>query len=387
MKNEVLNLQSASAGRSSLFESTIALTAIFPQRATKMEVSKECYRFFIETLRRNGKTQQEIHQLLQTAWGDESPSLATIYRLYSEFSTGSRGSFQDGERTGRPKSACTAEKVDEINMIIQCDPRVTVDELATETGICHGSVYNILTVNLQLTSRCSRWVPHQLSVTQKHQRVIIAQEWLDAFNNFSSMEELSQRIVVIDKKFFYQRSVGRKVSNRTWNIGEEDRLQIPRQTMFDAKNHVICAITFSGKYHFEVLENKETINSMQYMSFLQDMQGKFVHSRNSPGWKKMILIQDNARPHTSMMTTAFLASKGVRTLKQPPYSPDFNLCDRWLFSKLELLRARKNFTSREELVQFLHEEMGDLERDAVQNQLTYLKMDLVKIIAAGGDYL
>jgi hypothetical protein len=66
--------------------------------------------------------------------------------------------------------------VDKVEEIIKEDPHATIRDIEDMLNISHGSVYKILTVNLQLTSLCSRWVPHALTADQKQQRVIIAKE-------------------------------------------------------------------------------------------------------------------------------------------------------------------------------------------------------------------
>ncbi|QQP51239.1 Uncharacterized protein FKW44_012534, partial [Caligus rogercresseyi] len=45
---------------------------------------------------------------------------------------------------------------------------------------------------------------------------------------------------------------------------------------------------------------------------------------------------DNARPRTTTDTREFLTRRDVEPVKQSPYSPDLNLCDRFLFLKVEL---------------------------------------------------
>ena len=199
--------------------------------------------------------------------------------------------------------------------------------------------------------------------------------------------ELTNYLVVIGEKYFYQRTLGRKMSNRAWCICEEDRPVIARRVMHDQKNHVICAIGFCGRFYFEVLGKGHSINSDYFISFLQDAHEKFVHERNSLGWKKMILIIDNARPHVSKKTTDFLTAKGVHVLRQPPYSPDYNLCDRWLFSHFEKIRKDTNFHSAEELNEFLQDAFIELDKATVYKQLQYLKNDLKAVIDAGGFYL
>ena len=44
---------------------------------------------------------------------------------------------------------------------------------------------------------------------------------------------------------------------------------------------------------------------------------------------------DNAQPYASRVTQGFLANLGVQLIKQSPYLPDSNLCDRFLFRKIK----------------------------------------------------
>ena len=350
-----------------------------------MDVTKEAYRFFIETMRRNGKSAAEIHNQLSTAWHDKAPSQATVYRVFNDLASGARTSLSDAPHSGRPKSACIPEKIEEVEKLIAINPRITIEEIGEEASISHGSAYTIVTVYLQLTCRCSRWVPHSLCPEQKLQRVEAAHDWLGVFQNMDE-RELMQRIVVIDEKYFYHRSLGNKQSNRSWCLGDEERQRVPRRTMNDTKSHVICATSFCGRYHFAVLD-KRTVNSDVYIAFLTEMHHKFVHERNSLGWSRMLLIHDNARPHTSNKTRDFLTSRGVQLLKQPPYSPDFNLCDRWLFGMLERKRNRCNFNSAHDLEVFLHGALTGIEKGDHERQLGHLKNDLTAVIDAAGDYL
>ena len=44
--------------------------------------------------------------------------------------------------------------------------------------------------------------------------------------------------------------------------------------------------------------------------------------------------QDNAPVHNSLLVTDYLTKMGIKTVPQPPYSPDLAPCDFWLFPKL-----------------------------------------------------
>ena len=43
--------------------------------------------------------------------------------------------------------------------------------------------------------------------------------------------------------------------------------------------------------------------------------------------------QDNAPVHNSILVTDYLTKMGIKTVPQPPYSPDLAPCDFWLFPK------------------------------------------------------
>ena len=44
--------------------------------------------------------------------------------------------------------------------------------------------------------------------------------------------------------------------------------------------------------------------------------------------------QESAPVYNSILVTDYLTKMGIKTVPQPPYSPDVAPCDFWLFSKL-----------------------------------------------------
>ena len=72
--------------------------------------------------------------------------------------------------------------------------------------------------------------------------------------------------------------------------------------------------------------------------------------------KSVIFHQDNARPHTSLVTRKKLLKLGWEVMPHPPYSPDLAPSDYLLFRSLQTHLNGKTFDSNEavknELIQF-----------------------------------
>ena len=103
--------------------------------------------------------------------------------------------------------------------------------------------------------------------------------------------------------------------------------------------------------------------------------------------KNCLLMWDNARPHVAAATTQFLAGREVQTVKQSPYSPDLNLCDRFLFRKLKHLLRNEDFGGHEEATAAVQWAMGRVSEDELFDQLKKLRDHCHEVIQAGGDYV
>ena len=122
----------------------------------EMFVSRENYRFFITTMVKNGRKPKEIYTLLPSAWGEESPSSATVYRLCKEIASGKRTTMEDAERSGQPSTAITPENVKLVAAAIQGNPHLSIAELQSVVNLSSGSLFNLLHHHLNLKSLCSK---------------------------------------------------------------------------------------------------------------------------------------------------------------------------------------------------------------------------------------
>ena len=87
---------------------------------------------------------------------------------------------------------------------------------------------------------------------------------------------------------------------------------------------------------------------------------------------------DNAPVHNSILVTNNLTKMGIKTVPQPPYSPDLALCDFCLFPKLRGCR----YETIEEMKEAVTKVIDMLTEEDFHGALQKYN----KCIAAGGDY-
>jgi len=70
-----------------------------------------------------------------------------------------RTSVMDAERSGRPSTSTTDEKLEEARAIILTDRRVTVEEIALQLGISQSRAYSLVHDILGFHKFAASWVP------------------------------------------------------------------------------------------------------------------------------------------------------------------------------------------------------------------------------------
>ena len=78
----------------------------------------------------------------------------------------------------------------------------------------------------------------------------------------------------------------------------------------------------------EFLEPGKTLNASHYVQTLSKLRCALRDKR--PG-RKVILLHDNTRPHTTRLTLEKIEKTGWEVLPHPPYSPDLAPSDYHLF--------------------------------------------------------
>ena len=135
-----------------------------------MESQNIEFRAVIKFLTKEGAKAKEIHWRMADVYGDSSPMYSTVAKWSAEFKRG-RDSLEDDPRPGRPADVISQEMIDRVERLVLNNRRIKVAELASECDISNGSVYTIIHEHLGMSKVSARWVPRNLNMQDRQQRV------------------------------------------------------------------------------------------------------------------------------------------------------------------------------------------------------------------------
>ena len=274
----------------------------------------------------------KIIEALQQVYGDSSPSKSVVYEWINRFKDG-REDLKDNPREGRPSTAKNERTVALVQNLVEEDRRITVDAIAYEVGISHGSAYSILNENLGLSKLSARWVPKALRDDQLDQRAELSLALLTKIE--ANEAEFFARIVTGDETWIHQYDPESKIQSKQW---------LPRGSAgpvkFKAERSAqkVMATVFwdsEGVILIDFLEGQKTITGNYYKGVLQKLKTAVEKKRRGKLHRGILFHHDNAPAHSSMVARDVLRKFRWETLPHPPYSPDLAPSDFFLFPKLK----------------------------------------------------
>lgn len=285
----------------------------------------------IKFMCRLGKSASETLLALQTVYGDDSLKKTAVYEWFSRFKDGQE-SLEDESRSGRPSTSRNEGMVERVKQLIRADRRMTIDELAQEMGISHGSIHAILSDDLKMKRVSAKFVPRLLNPDQMETRKLMAAE---CFEKSTEDPMFLQTIVTGDETWVYAYDPETKMQSSEWHTSSSPRPKKSRHVKSKTKVMLIAFFDNEGVVHHEFVPAGQTVNGPFYVQVLKRVREAVRRKRPGKwlgGWS---LHHDNAPSHTSIVVQTWLAEKKIPLLHQPPYSPDIAPSDFWLFPKLK----------------------------------------------------
>lgn len=111
-----------------------------------------------------------------------------------------------------------------------------------------------------------------------------------------------------------------------------------------------------GVVYYEMLKPSETITGACYRTKLMRLNRALKDKRPqySERHDKVILQQNNARPHVTKVVKTYLETLKWEVLPHPPYSPDIAPSDYHLFRSMAHELADQHFRSHEEAYEIIN---------------------------------
>ena len=188
------------------------------------------------------------------------------------------------------------------------------------------------------------------------------------------------------KKWVYCRDVQAKEDTRTWIDAGGDRHMVARRTISDRKFMWLMASNYEGQFYYEVLSEGCSINADRYLLFLQNALDHYSHLYRIET-RTFLVMHDNARPHVAQTVSQWLDDSFVIKVKQPPYSPDFNLMDRFVFRNFTSFRRGKNVNNAEEVRNLIDDYLRTLTSLHFSNEMNKFLDHMKVVIDNEGNYI
>ncbi|CAK9801764.1 Histone-lysine N-methyltransferase SETMAR [Anthophora plagiata] len=103
--------------------------------------------------------------------------------------------------------------------------------------------------------------------------------------------------------------------------------------------------------------------------------------------KGVVFHQDNARPHTSLVTRQKLLQLEWDTMPHPPYSPDLAPSDYYFFRSLQNFLDGKTFTLNEEVKNHLDQFFASKDQKFYERGIMLLPERWQKVLDQNGQYI
>jgi len=336
-------------------------------------------RVVMKFLVKAGKTNAEIHEMMNTVYGECLVKRSSFFKWVGRFRSG-RDTTEDDERAGRPTTARSAVSVKKIEELINSDRRLTIRDVAEVTGINRETVRLILTQDLGMSKLCAKIVPKNLSDDQKQNRLRVCQDWLANAGIFSN-------VITGDETWIYEYDPETKKQSMEWKKKGEPRSKKARMSKSKIKAMLILFFDSRGIVLQEWVPQGQTVNSAYYLEVMKRLRDR-VRKKRPDLWQNQswVLHHDNAPSHTAIIVKQFLARTSTTVIEHPPYSPDLAPCDFYLFPKIKEKLKGHHFQTLETIKESTAQALSEVTSEQFDECFEGWKRRMEKCITAQGEY-
>jgi len=256
---------------------------------------------------------------LDKHYSDSAPEKSTVEKWFVKFKLGEM-STEDDARSGGPKKAVTDENIKKVYKFFFYNRKVKLIEIAETQKISKERVGHIMHDYMDMRKLCSKWLPRELTIDQKQQRIDDSKECLEMFKHNKS--EFFRRYVTLDEIWLHRSTPESNRQSAEWTARDEPSPKCAKAQKSAGK--VLTSVFWDthGIIFIEYLEKGKTINSDYYITLLECLKDEILKKRPHFKKKKVLFHQDNTPSHKSMNMMAKLQELRFELYPHPPYSPD-----------------------------------------------------------------
>ncbi len=335
-----------------------------------------------------GKSPIQCWRALIQVYGEEAMSKPTVRRWHKRFREGDGLTpTTDLLRSGRPRTQTTAPMVDTVRRIIQRNGRLSIKKVASQSGLSWSTAQKILRKHLKLRRRTAKFIPRLLTDEQKRARVQMCTQNLDRLRNDPY---LLDKLVCGDESPVYIMDPESKFESSVWLPAGAPRPVKALRSRSQRWTMLTCFFDSIGPILVEFSEDR--IDTDSYITTLRRLRER-IRQKHPGMWiggvdgktdREFVIQHDNASPHTSNRTIAFLFDQDL--LAHPPYSLDLVPADFFLFPLLKTKLRGIHHGRLPQVKRAVRRALKSIPEDQFQAALIALPTRWRKCITAQGEY-
>jgi transposase len=322
-----------------------------------------------------GWTAKECFENARKAFPKDYPSERMIEVHYKLIDQG-MFTLVPKEKPGRTLDPGLVKKV---NAAITQEPYLSLRQIAEIVGSNKDTVRHILEKELLLKKRYTRWIPHELNMSQKKARVAEAKQLLEILKKDEASD--FQHIVTGDESWMLYSYP----YDGMWLSLSDKRPEVPKPYIATAKSMLIIFWGVKVTPVLSIVEKGQTVTAEYFIHNVLEQLDQFGKEREIIDGPLMIHM-DNAPAHRAKMTKEYLETHRLLVIPHPPYSPDLAPSDFFLFGYLKMkLRGKKHSDSRG-LLAAIKELVDKITPETRTRVFREWMFRLEAVIASGGEY-
>ncbi|GFX95014.1 histone-lysine N-methyltransferase SETMAR [Trichonephila clavipes] len=309
----------------------------------------------------------EIHRQISDVYGPNAMSSSKVHKWVRAFKDG-RKNVHDEPRSGRP-SVITDDLVKAVDEKIREDRRFTISTLALEfPNVGRTTLHKVVSEKLKFRKLCARWVPRLLTEEHKLKIMVCALDFLDRYHKEG--DKFLERIVTGDETWVSHITPESKRQSMEWRHTNSP-VRVKAKRIISTRK--VMATVFwdrHGVLLVEFMQQGTTINAAAYCATLTKLRRAIQNKRRGLLTSGVVLLHDNASPHSAINIQNLIRSFGWEPIDHPPYSRDMAQSDFHLFRYLKEFLGGKRFDTadevKEEVQDWLSSQAADVYEVGIQ---------------------